>query len=82
MTEELSKLIHALILKGPIPAKILAEQIGKPYSTLLREANPHDGGAKLDVETFIRIIKATGDMSLMEYIARELGLELVSKGRP
>lgn len=81
MTAELSNLIHDMILRGPIPAKILAKQIGKPYSTLLREANPHDGGAKLDVETFIRIIKATGDLSPMEYIARELDFEMVPKSR-
>ena len=42
MAAELSDIIQTMILKSPIPAKILAEQIGKPYSTLLREANPND----------------------------------------
>ena len=79
MAEELSKLIHAMILDSPVPAKVLAKRIGKPYSTLLREVNPYDGGAKLGVETFVQIVKATGNTSPIEFIARELNLELVPK---
>ena len=79
MSGQLSKLIHSVILDSPIPAKILAKQIGKPYSTLLREVNPYDDGAKLGVETFIEILKITGDTTPVEYIANELGLEVVPK---
>ncbi len=82
MEEELSKIIHAMILESPVPVKVLAKQIGKPYSTLLREVNPYDERAKLSVETFVRILKATGNISPIEYIARELDLELVSKKAP
>ena len=81
MAAELSKIIHSMILESPIPAKVLAKRIGKPYSTLLREVNPHDEGAKLGVETFIQLLKVTGDMSPIEYIARELDFELVPKSR-
>ena len=79
MAEELSKLIHAMILDSPVPVKVLAKRIGKPYSTLLREVNPYDEGAKLGVETFVQIVKATGNTSPIEFIARELNLELVPK---
>lgn len=79
MRGELSKIIHSVILDSPIPAKALAKQLGKPYSTLLREVNPYDEGAKLGVETFFDILRLTGDISPVEYIANELGLELVPK---
>ena len=46
MVSELSTLIHNLVLDNPVPAKDLAKAIGKPYSTLLREVNPYDTGAR------------------------------------
>ena len=79
MTGQFSKLMHSVILDSSIPPKLLAKQIGKPYSTLLREVNPYDQGAKLGVETFIEILKVTGDISPVEYIANELGLDVVPK---
>ncbi len=55
------KAIHETVVNGKMPSKVIASAIGKPYSTLLRETNPLDPGAKLGVETFIAIIEATGD---------------------
>ena len=82
MTTEFAKIIHAMVVENAVPVKELAQRIGKPYSTLLREANPYDEKAKLGVETFVQLLKATGDISPMEHIARELDLELVPKKRP
>ncbi|MDL2317086.1 amino acid-binding protein [Desulfovibrio sp. OttesenSCG-928-A18] len=79
MNTELNKLIHAMILDSHMPAKVIAKQIGKPYSTLLREVNPYDGGAKLGVETFLEIIKLTGDTACIEYMVEELGYEMRPK---
>lgn len=79
MTGQLSRIIHNAILESHVSPKMLAKLIGKPYSTLLREVNPHDQGAKLGVETFVEILKITGDISPVEYIANELGLEVVPK---
>ena len=76
---ELTRIIHSRILESPVPAKILAKKIGKTYSTLLREVNPDDEGAKLGVETFVQILKITGDFAPLEYIASELGLEITPK---
>lgn len=76
---ELTRIVHTSILESPIPAKVIANKIGKPYSTLLREVNPYDEGAKLGVETLLQILKITGDTAPLEYMANELGLELVSK---
>ena len=78
MVSELSSLIHNLVLDNPVPAKDLAKAIGKPYSTLLREVNPYDAGAKLGAETLLQIMMQTGDAKPLEYMAGKLGYTLVS----
>ncbi|MDL2216642.1 amino acid-binding protein [Desulfovibrio sp. OttesenSCG-928-M14] len=79
MSADFVRIIHSTVLESAIPAKVLAKKIGKPYSTLLREINPYDQGAKLGVETFLDILKHTGDISAVEYIANELGFDLVPR---
>ena len=78
MVSELSTLIHNLVLDNPVPAKDLAKAIGKPYSTLLREVNPYDTGAKLGAETLLQIMMQTGDTKPLEYMAGKLGYSLVA----
>ncbi len=81
MISELSRVIHNLVLENEMPARELAKSIGKPYSTLLREINPYDGGAKLGVETLMQIMRATGDPSPLEFMARDLGLRVERTGQ-
>lgn len=78
MVSELSTLIHNLVLDNPVPAKDLAKAIGKPYSTLLREVNPYDAGAKLGAETLLQIMSQTGDVKPLEFMANKLGYSLSS----
>lgn len=81
MRSDLIKILHNLVLDNPVPAKVLAKEIGKPYSTLLREINPYDTGAKLGVETLLQIMKHTRNVTPLEYMANQLGYTLVaSKG--
>ena len=77
MVSELSTLIHNLVLDNPVPAKDLAKAIGKPYSTLLREVNPYDAGAKLGAETLLQIMMQTGDVKPLEFMANKLGYTLM-----
>ena len=49
----------------------------QPYSTLMREINPYDKGAKLGVETFMAIIETTGDPTPLKLMAYELGYRLI-----
>ncbi len=79
MRTELTKLIHSLILESHIPAKVLAKELGKPYSTLLREINPYDSGAKLGVETLLQIMQITGNLEPLEYMAEVLGCTVEPK---
>ncbi len=70
------KATHMSVVEGKISAKKVAATIGKPYSTLLREINPMDVKAKLGVETFMDIIRVTGDTTPLEQLVQELGFRL------
>jgi hypothetical protein len=73
---QLTRIIQETVLEGRKPAKVIAEEIGKPYSTLLREVNPFDTSAKIGVETVLDIMNATGNVSPLEYMARQMGYQL------
>lgn len=76
MASELSNLIHNMVLDNPMPAKDLARSIGKPYSTLLREVNPYDGGAKLGADTLLNIMAHTRNVKPLEYMVNKMGFRL------
>ena len=73
------KAIHETVVNGKMPSKAIASAIGKPYTTLMRETNPYDPGAKLGVETFMAIIQTTGDVGPLELMVQELGYVLQSR---
>lgn len=77
MKGEITKLTQQIVLEGDKPAKEVAEAIGKPYSTLLRELNPFDGQAKLGVETLVDIMRVTQNVEPLKIMAEALGFELV-----
>lgn len=79
MQSDLIKVVHATVLENDMPAKALADEIGKPYSTLLREINPYDKGAKLGAETLLDIMHQTQDISPLKYMAELLGYEMIPK---
>ncbi len=64
------------VLEGRSSARDVAETIGKPYTTLMRELDPLDRNAKLGVETLLDIVRATGDAAPLQRLARELGYAL------
>lgn len=75
--KDLTKKMQDIVLEGRIPAKAVCREIKKPYSTLLRELNPFDNHAKLGAETMFEIVKATHNVSILEFMARELGYTLM-----
>lgn len=75
--KSLTKKVQDMVLEGRIPAKLVCKTIKKPYSTLLRELNPFDAHAKLGAETMFEIVKATHNVSVLEFMARELGYTLM-----
>jgi len=75
--KNLTKKMQDVVLEGRISAKEVCREIKKPYSTLLRELNPFDTHAKLGAETMFEIVKATHNVSVLEFMARELGYTLM-----
>jgi hypothetical protein len=82
MKGDITKLTQQIVLEGRKPAKDIAEAIGKPYSTLLRELNPFDGQAKLGVETLLEIMRVTQNVEPLKLMAESLGFELVGVCAP
>lgn len=80
--KSLTKKVQDMVLEGRIPAKLVCKKIKKPYSTLLRELNPFDAHAKLGAETMFEIVKATHNVSVLEFMARELGYTLMPMVEP
>ena len=76
MASELLYLSHCMVLEAPQSARDIAHAVGKPYSTLLREENPYATGAKLGVETLLELLKVTGNLTPLRYMAQELGCSL------
>ncbi|MGE4506377.1 MAG: phage regulatory CII family protein [Desulfovibrionaceae bacterium] len=75
--KSVTKMVQDVVLNGPMEAKEICKRIGKPYSTLLREINPFDQRAKLGAETFLEIIRVTGNLEPLKFMARELGCGIV-----
>ncbi len=82
MQNEFSSFIHNYVLDSQIPARDLAKALGKPYSTLLREVNPYDSGAKLGAESLFQIMSITGNYKPLEFMAEKLGIEMSIQASP
>lgn len=76
-------LMHKVVIeepKGP-PAKVVAEELGKPQFTLYRELNPDDDGAKLDAAHLLPVMLITGDDRPLQFLASHMGKRLVDVSR-
>ncbi len=60
-----------------LPLKQVAEGLGKPYSTLIRELNPDDEYAKFGADLILPIMKITGDIRPLQWLAEKMGYSLV-----
>lgn len=68
---------EALIYDAPkVPLKAVAADLGKPYYTLTRELNTEDDGAKLGADLLLPIMRITGDIRPLEWLADRLGYAL------
>ncbi len=72
----LTEMAQKAVLESDIPTREIAARVGKRYSTLMREINPYDEGAKMSAETLVEIMRVTGDISALELMAKRLGYRL------
>lgn len=80
--DSLLEVIRDDVFSGEKPAKAVAEEIGKPYRTLMRELNDADEGAKLGVDMLIPIMNSTGSLAPLRYLAHRMKHRLVSMANP
>ncbi len=77
--KSVTRVVQEMVMSCPLPLKVIAAKIGKPYSTLLRELNPYDTGAKLGVETMLDLMRITNNYTPLQYMAEELGCTVASR---
>lgn len=72
MQQTITSIVQSTVLYAQCSREI-AEKIGKPYPTMMRELNPFDASAKLGIDTLIDIMKITNDIKPLEFMAENLG---------
>jgi hypothetical protein len=77
MAITLTEIIRDAVFNSGVPAKAVAEDLGKAYSTLLRELNPDDESCKLGADHVGPIMAACGDVSPLRHLAALMGFGLV-----
>lgn len=77
MKNELTRIIQEAVLGASKPARDIAEEVGKPYPTLMREINPDDSGAKVGVESLVPLMLATDSIQPLTHLANTMGFLLV-----
>lgn len=74
---ELTRIIQQAVLTSSRPAREIAQEVGKPYPTLMREINPDDNGAKVGVDGLIPLMRATDSIQPLTHLANAMGFLLV-----
>jgi hypothetical protein len=78
MEDDLQRIILEMIQNSQIPVKSLADVVGKPYSTFMREIDVDDRGAKLGVELLIPLMKACNSITPLRHMAAIMGYRVAS----
>lgn len=76
MNDELLSVFQEAVFQSRFSASEIAAGIHKPYSTLMRECNPYDSGAKLGAKTLFDIMAFTCNIEPLRHMAHRLGYEL------
>lgn len=80
MRETVTSIAQNMVLTAK-QSKRIADSIGKPYPTMMRELNPYDHNAKLGAETLLEIMRVTQNVDALQFMAQELGYSLSSDGK-
>ncbi len=77
MDARLTVVFQKVVFQSAYSATEIARKLKKPYSTLMRECNPNDRGAKLGAVTLFEIMDFTRNVEPLRYMARAMGYELI-----
>jgi hypothetical protein len=78
MPSDIRSLILEMVRNSDRPIKDIADAVGKPYSTLMRELDPKDDRAKLGVELLLPLMQACDSTAPLRHLAEALDCRLVS----
>ena len=78
MPKGIQNLVLEMVQNCSRPVKSIASEVGKPYSTLMRELDPEDRGAKLGVEMLLPLMQACDSTLPLRYLAEEMGYRVAS----
>jgi hypothetical protein len=81
MPESIYELLRSMVQDCGKPAKRIAQEVGKPYSTLMRELNATDRGAKLDVDLLLPLMRACESVQPLRFLAARMGCRVSSLAR-
>ncbi len=78
---ELTRIIQESVLQNASKTSHdIAKEIDKPYPTLMREIHPEDMGAKVGVNDLLPLMRVTGSIAPLTYLASSMGYVLVPHG--
>jgi hypothetical protein len=78
MGKEIYRVIREMVMRVPKTAKDVAEEVGKPYPTLMRELNAMDSNAKLGVELLLPLMKSCQSVLPLRFLASRMGCRVVT----
>ena len=79
MTPSITAILHELVKEAPsgLPAKFIAERVGREYNTLMSELS-RQHGHKLGADLVLPLMKLTGSIQPLDVMAAEMGLVCVA----
>lgn len=78
MPHGITEVIAQMARESDKPAKALARELGKPYSTFMRELSGNDRGAKFGVEQLLPLMQACDSILPLRYLAARMGCRVVA----
>ena len=78
MPSDIRSVILDMVRNSDRPVKDIADAVGKPYSTLMRELDPGDARAKLGVELLLPLMQACDSTAPLRCLAEALDCRVVS----
>lgn len=75
----ITAIVQKDVLEAPngLPAKVVADDMGKNYYTLLRELNPHHASHKFGADDLVPAMRATGSRRPLAAMADALDMAVV-----
>lgn len=82
MQSSITRICHSLATEEMGKARQVAQAMGRPYGTLMRELSPSDAGAKMGIDSLVPFCRVVHSVEPVRVIADQLGHDLVPRVLP